>query len=115
MSDIIHKIPLPQDPFMYETYQEYFMLSKDIWSNSAPATYSIIMDSTEENTNYEVIGLVSTGDDEADKVMYEQYHYIDYEFSSDGILTFIAVHQRPSVDINIILSKIVEPEDTNDQ
>ena len=113
MSDIIKKIPLPELPLMYpqDTEEVYFILSKDNWSNSIPSTYSIIMSPPEENVDYGVVGLVSTGDDDADIELVKQFKTINYEFSSDGILTFIAVHEKPIADLPIVLCQLVEEQE----
>lgn len=104
MSDI-KRIDIPKELILFpnDTDEIYFTLGANNWASCVPSSYCIIMDIPEENTNYQVVGLVSTGDEEKDKQMMEQFGYITYNFSCDGLLTFIAPQQKPDVDINIVL------------
>lgn len=104
MSDI-KRIDIPKELILFpnDTDEIYFTLGKDNWANCVPSSYCIIMDVPKENTDYQVVGLVSTGDEEKDKQIMEQFGYVTYNFSYDGLLTFIAMQQIPDVDINIVL------------
>ncbi len=104
MSDI-KRIDIPKELILFpnDTNEIYFTLNKDNWADCVPSSYCIIMDIPEENVDYQVVGLVSTGDEEKDKQIMEQFGYITYNFSCDGLLTFIAPQQKPDVDINIVL------------
>lgn len=91
-----------------------FVLDKNNWSFSAPYTYGIIMGPETDNYDYELVGFESTGDPDLDAIIAEQYEYISYGVTVNGIAIFIAYSYRPTVNIPVILRRINMEEPQNE-
>ena len=77
------------------------------WSISAPYSYTLTVSGVTAQDNYEVVGFDPTGTAADDKAIKEALGFITYGTTGAGTITFIAVEDKPLVDIPIVLRKVV--------
>lgn len=82
-------------------------ISASGWSSSAPYTYDLEVEGVTDQDDYEIIGFEPTGTAETDSAIKEALAYITYGTTSENTITLVAVDDKPTVDIPIVIRKVV--------
>ena len=77
------------------------------WSSVAPYSYTISVSDVTIQDDYEIVGFDPTGSAADDSAIKEALGFITYGTTGAGTITFYAVDNKPSVDIPIVLRKVV--------
>jgi len=77
------------------------------WSSSAPYTYNLTVEGVTDQDDYEILGFTPTEDPDDNNSIKEALSYITYGVTSADTITFYAVENKPTIDIPIILRKVV--------
>lgn len=77
------------------------------WSDSSPYTLTISESGVTIQDNYEIVGFDPSGTAEENYNIKEALGFITYGYTGAGTITFYAVENKPTVDIPIILRKVV--------
>lgn len=77
------------------------------WSSSAPYTYNLTVEGVTDQDDYEILGFTPTEDPDDNNLIKEALNYITYGVTSENTITFYAVENKPTIDIPIILRKVV--------
>lgn len=77
------------------------------WSSSAPYTYTLTVEGVTDQDDYEILGFTPTEDPDDNNSIKEALSYITYGVTSADTITFYAVENKPTIDIPIILRKVV--------
>ena len=77
------------------------------WSSSAPYTYDLEVEGVTDQDDYEIIGFEPTGTAETDSAIKEALAYITYGTTSENTITLVAVDNKPTVNIPIVIRKVV--------
>lgn len=82
-------------------------VSSSGWSSSAPYTYTLEVDGITAQDDYEIIGFEPTGTASTNKAIKDALAYITYGTTGTNTITLVAVDEKPTVDIPIVLRKVV--------
>lgn len=77
------------------------------WSNNAPYSYTINALGVLSSDNFEVVGYDPTDSADTNNAIKEALGNITYGITSTDTITLIAYNNKPSVDIPIVLRKVV--------
>lgn len=76
------------------------------WSSSAPYTYTIEAEGVTAQDDYEIIGFTPTSNASTNKAIREALANITYGTTGADTITLVAVDNKPSVNIPIVLRKV---------
>lgn len=82
-------------------------LSASGWSGSAPYTYTLSVEGATVYDDYEILGFTPTNSPETNKLIKEALAFITYGVTSANTITFYAVEDKPTINIPIVLRKVV--------
>lgn len=83
------------------------VIASSSWSNEAPYTCSLSVSGVVSSDNYEIIGFTPTSNAATNKAIKEALSYITYGTTSANTITLVAADKKPSINIPIVLRKVV--------
>ena len=83
-----------------------FTLAAANWSAQAPYTQTVIAEGVQSGDTYEIIGFTPTLNDTTNAAVKEALGFITYGSTSNDSMTFVAVNDKPEIDIPIVLRRV---------
>jgi hypothetical protein len=76
------------------------------WTGAAPYIQTVIVEGVQDGDTYEIIGFTPSLDDTINAAVKESLGFITYGLTDNNSMLFVAVNDKPEVDIPIVLRRV---------
>lgn len=76
------------------------------WTGEAPYIQTVIVEGVQDGDTYEIIGFTPTLDDTNNAAVKESLGFITYGLTDTNSMLFVAVEDKPEVDIPLVLRRV---------
>lgn len=76
------------------------------WTGEAPYIQTVLVEGVQDGDEYEIVGFTPTLNDTQNAAVRESLGYITYGLTDNNQMLFVAVNDKPEVDIPIVLRRI---------